>query len=135
MDDYFDKDKFTGSAGGQGKTPPPPRPPQRPPQQNNAGWYSWPVIIILFSLGIWPVALVLLFLNIFGDSGRRKNPGGTRQSSAARQGESAVERAMRSAEARADRAVRGGTEGQRNQRGTAAADAKPHFYRRLCRCG
>ena len=103
MDDYFDKDKFTG--GGQGKTPPPPRPPQRPPQQNNAGWYSWPVIIILFSLGIWPVALVLLFLNIFGDSGRRKNPGGTRQSSAARQGESAVERAMRSAEARADRAV------------------------------
>ncbi len=103
MDDYFDKDKFTG--GGQGKTPPPPRPPQRPPQQNNAGWYSWPVIIILFSLGIWPVALVLLLLNLFGDSGRRKNPGGTRQSSAARQGESAVERAMRSAEARADRAV------------------------------
>jgi DNA-binding Lrp family transcriptional regulator len=51
------------------------------------------------------VALVLLFLNLFGDSGRRKNPGGTRQSSAARQGESAVERAMRSAEARADRAV------------------------------
>ena len=103
MDDYFDKDKFTG--GGQGKTPPPPRPPQRPPQQNNAGWYSWPVMIILVSLGIWPVALVLLLLNLFGDSGRRKNPGGTRQSSAARQGESAVERAMRSAEARADRAV------------------------------
>ena len=34
MDDYFDKDKFTG--GGQGKTPPPPRPPQRPPQQDGA---------------------------------------------------------------------------------------------------
>lgn len=100
MDDYFDKEKFTG--GKRTPPPPPPRPPQR--KDNNSGWYSWPVIIILFSLGIWPVALALLFLNIFGDSGRRRNSSQQRTASSS-QAESAVERAMRNAEARADRAA------------------------------
>lgn len=100
MDDYFDKEKFTG--GKRNAPPPPPRPPQR--KDNSSGWYSWPVIIILFSLGIWPVALALLFLNIFGDSGRRKNSSQGAASSYS-QAESAVERAMRNAEARADRAA------------------------------
>ena len=71
MGAYYDKDKFTGgrapsggrsSDGGQGSAPPPPRPPQK--KEDNSGWYSWPLIIILFSLGIWPIALILLFFNI-----------------------------------------------------------------------
>ena len=119
MGEYYDKEKFTGSRGsagsrGEGGAPPPKRPYQAPPprqQKNktsNSGWYSWPVIIILFSLGIWPIALALLFLNLFGD-GRKKS---ARQSSSSydrqraaydqQQAESAVERAMRKAEARMD---------------------------------
>ncbi|MDE7261690.1 MAG: hypothetical protein K2N78_06480, partial [Oscillospiraceae bacterium] len=64
MGEYYDKEKFTGNRGRGGSTPPPP-PPRRPYQtpppksKSNSGWYSWPVIIILFCLGIWPIALVL----------------------------------------------------------------------------
>ncbi len=118
MDDYFDKEKFTGGQTPPRQTPPPyPPPPPRhqpppkyqPPKNssNNSGWYSWPVIIILFSLGIWPVALALLFFNLFGNSSSRKNQNAasTARKTAYRQAESAVERAMRSAEARADRAA------------------------------
>ena len=54
MDQYYDKDKFTG---GQ---PTPSRPPRKRP--DNSGWYRWPVIIVLFAMGIWPVALLLLYL-------------------------------------------------------------------------
>ncbi|MDE7221338.1 MAG: 5-bromo-4-chloroindolyl phosphate hydrolysis family protein, partial [Oscillospiraceae bacterium] len=89
--------------------PPPPRP------NNNSGWYSWPVIIILFSLGIWPLALVLLFLNLFGDGKKRaapqsrQAPYGTQSRSAVgqdidAQARSAVERAMRKAESQVNRA-------------------------------
>ena len=111
MGEYYDKDKFTGNrgtAGGGQSTPPPPprRPYQSPPppprkQQNNSGWYSWPVIIILFSLGIWPIALVLLFFNLFGDSKKKSVNTSSRTQSQQRaayerqQAESAVERAMR----------------------------------------
>ena len=118
MDDYFDKEKFTGGQTPPRQTPPPyPPPPPRhqpppkyqPPKNssNNSGWYSWPVIIILFSLGIWPVALALLFFNLFGNSSSRKNQNAasTARKTAYRQAESAVERAMRNAEARADRAA------------------------------
>lgn len=87
------------------QAPPPNRPYQAPPnQQSNAGWYSWPVIIVLFALGIWPIALVLLFLNLFGG---KKKPTNTREGSAYRynaQAQSAVERAMRKAEGRVERA-------------------------------
>ena len=92
MGEYYDKEKFTGgrpSGGGPRnsqtpppggyppppnrgpyQTPPPRRPYQTPPpvqKKNNSGWYSWPVIIILFAVGAWPIALALLFLNIFSD--------------------------------------------------------------------
>ncbi|MBD5162783.1 MAG: hypothetical protein HDT14_12400 [Oscillibacter sp.] len=123
MGEYYDKEKFTGgrsSSGGRGASsgggtppqPPPKRPYQTPPprqrKDNNSGWYSWPAIIILFCMGIWPVALALLLFKLFGDD--RKNA-----SSASRntqrpaggydaQAESAVERAMRKAEARMDTA-------------------------------
>ena len=72
MGEYYDKNKFTGGRpsgeqhrtyGGRagGSTPPPSRPYRQPPgNQDNSGWYSWPVIIILFALGIWPIALALL---------------------------------------------------------------------------
>lgn len=111
MDDYYDKEKFTGGQTPPRQTPPPypPPPPRRQPPKNssnNSGWYSWPVIIILFSLGIWPVALALMFFNLFGDSSKRKNQNAaSARKTAYRQTESAVERAMRNAEARADRAA------------------------------
>ena len=114
MGEYYDKDKFTGGRassggrspeGGQGFTPPPPKPPQK--KEDNSGWYSWPLIIILFSLGIWPIALILLFFNLFGDEkkrgkGSRAAGGGERFE---RKVESAVERAVRRAEERADSAA------------------------------
>ena len=112
MGEYYDKDKFTGNRSRGGSTPPPP-PPKRPYQtppprpQSNSGWYSWPVIIILFCLGIWPIALVLLFLNIFGDGKKGANTSSQpRQVSYEDQARSAVERAMRKAEGQAQKAER-----------------------------
>ena len=81
MGEYYDKEKFTGGrssgggggGGGASGGPPPRRPYQTPPpsqKKSNSGWYSWPVIIILFAVGAWPIALALLFLNIFSDSKR-----------------------------------------------------------------
>jgi len=103
MGEYFDKEKFTGKTDRGPASPPkqpipPPHRPQ-PDQESNAWWYSWPAIIILFSLGIWPVALGLLFLNLFGDK-KRKSSGTSAQAA-----ESVVERAMRRAEERADGAA------------------------------
>ena len=122
MGEYYNKDKFTGQGGpssapGGGYQPPPDRgpyqtpPPNRPYQapqpkkQNNAGWYSWPVIIVLFALGLWFIALPLLFLNLFG--GNNKKPAGGREGTSYpynAQAQSAVERAMRKAESRVERA-------------------------------
>lgn len=136
MADYYDKDKFTGGRnstsgnpfeeqsppksyqtppGGQRsyQTPPPRRPYQTPPKkQNNSGWYSWPVIIVLFAVGLWPIALALLFVNLFGDKNRSKNANvssrrsGTSASSDGydEQARSAVEQAMRRAEKQVNRA-------------------------------
>ena len=123
MDEYYDKEKFTG--GQQ----PPQRPPQHPPQkkQDNSGWYSWPVIIVLFALGIWPVALFLMFLNIFGDEKRKKTPPSQRKPSVeARMEEtveSAVERAM--AKARAAQESGGGKAKAAAQTGSTAAKQAP----------
>ena len=35
-------------------------------------WKSWALIVILFALGIWPVALILLLVKLFGSDGREK---------------------------------------------------------------
>ena len=134
MGEYYDKEKFTGgrpSGGGPRnsqtpppggyppppnrgpyQTPPPRRPYQAPPpvrKKNNSGWYSWPVIIILFAVGAWPIALALLFLNIFSDGKRggktAGTPAGTRTAAGYdAQARSAVEQAIRRAEAKVDRA-------------------------------
>lgn len=94
MSDYYDRDKFTG-----GRQNPPP--PQKKPD-NNTGWYTWPLIIVLFSLGIWPLALILLFYNIRNESkGKTVTVRGGAHSGGA---ESAVERAMRRAEDRINEA-------------------------------
>lgn len=104
MDEYYDKDKFTGGQRSSSSQRPPQRPPQKKP--DNSGWYSWPVIIILFAMGIWPIALVLLLFNIFGDERRNKQPSSQRRPSAEERIESAVEdaveRAMAKASARMD---------------------------------
>ncbi len=117
MGEYYDKNKFTGGRpsgeqhrtyGGRagGSTPPPSRPYRQPPgNQDNSGWYSWPVIIILFALGIWPIALALLLFNIFGDSRKQKNFS-SQKTTYEDQARSAVERAMRKAETRVSQAER-----------------------------
>ena len=111
MGEYYDKEKFTGSrpggpAGGPVPPPPPPRYYQTPPKKSgSSGWYSWPVIIICFSLGIWPLALALLFYNIFSDG--KKRPASVARPRPAdydAQARSAVERAMHKAESRVNQA-------------------------------
>ena len=85
MDEYSQRD-----AGEQ--RPPVRKPPQKKP--DNSGWYSWPIIIVLFALGIWPIALVLLFVNIFGAEKRKKQPAAQRRPSAEARMEQAVEDAV-----------------------------------------
>ena len=114
MGEYYDKEKFTGGrssggggGGGASGGPPPRRPYQTPPpsqKKSNSGWYSWPVIIILFAVGAWPIALALLFLNIFSDSKRTGSGAGKKTVSYDAQAQSAVERAIRKAENRVDKA-------------------------------
>ena len=35
-------------------------------------WTSWVILILLFSIGLWPIALVFLFVKLFG-SDEKKN--------------------------------------------------------------
>ena len=124
MGEYYDKDQFTGDAkqgqeqkqtgwgygteysrgtgagwggGAQGQKPTPPRPPQRSKKEDEAWWYSWPAIIILFSLGAWPIALILLFYNMFAVADKQ------RKKSVSREVERTVERVMRKAAKRVDK--------------------------------
>lgn len=83
MSEYYDKERFTG---GQ-------RQPQKQP--DNTGWYSWPAIIVLFAIGLWPLALVLLLRNILSSgktAARRDTPSAEARMEATV--EEAVERAM-----------------------------------------
>ena len=67
------------------------------------------MIIILFSVGVWPVALALLLFNLFGDSKKRTTTSSTaqtRRTTYDAQAQSAVERAMRRAESRTEQAGR-----------------------------
>ena len=104
MSEYYDKSKFTGE--GQRRQPPPPPPPRK---SENANWYTWPLIIILFSLGAWPIALILLYFTLFGSD---KKSGKSKSVSFEQAGrdienkvESAVEQAIRRAGERANRAA------------------------------
>lgn len=91
MDEYSQRD-----VGEQ--RPPVRKPPQKKP--DNSGWYSWPIIIVLFALGLWPVALILMFINIFGDEKRKKQPASQRKPSAEARMEQVVEDAVERAKAK-----------------------------------
>lgn len=90
-------DEYSQRGAGE-QRPPVRRPPQKKP--DNSGWYSWPIIIVLFALGLWPVALILMFINIFGDEKRKKQPASQRKPSAEERMESAVENAVERAKAK-----------------------------------
>ena len=66
-----------------------------PKNTDNSGWYSWPAIIVLFALDLWPIALALLFFNVFGDG--KKKPA---RRAATRSVDDTVERAIARAEER-----------------------------------
>ncbi|MDE7010191.1 MAG: 5-bromo-4-chloroindolyl phosphate hydrolysis family protein [Oscillospiraceae bacterium] len=89
MGDYYDKNKFTGG----GRQPPdysdPPKRSSGRKGQDNTGWYSWPLIILMFAVGAWPIALILLFFNTFGGEGNQK-----RRSAAGAKVEKSVEDAV-----------------------------------------
>lgn len=86
MSEYFDKEKFTGN------TPPPQRPPQK--KQDDLEWLKWPIIIILFSVGLWPLAIIAI---AYFSRDKKK----TRQVKYSdRETQERVERALRQAEAR-----------------------------------
>jgi hypothetical protein len=87
MSEYYNKDKFTGD------TPPPQRPPQKK-QQDDLEWLKWPIIIILFSVGLWPLAiLAIAYFN-------RDKKKVKRVKYSERETHERVERALQQAEAR-----------------------------------
>ena len=90
-------DEYSQRGTGE-QRPPVRRPPQKKP--DNSGWYSWPIIIVLFALGLWPVALILMFINIFGDEKRKKQPASQRKPSAEARMEQVVEDAVERAKAK-----------------------------------
>jgi len=73
-----------------------------PKKPDNAGWYSWPVIIVLFATGLWPIALLVMFFNIFGEEKRKKTSGTQRRPSVESRMEQSVESAVERAMARAE---------------------------------
>ena len=70
MSRHFDKEKFKGKG----------TPPRKQP--DHTGWYSWPAIIVLFAIGLWPVALFLMLRKVFGSQEKTGHV-----SAAAKQGE------------------------------------------------
>ncbi len=115
MSEYYDKNKFSGRQGG---TPPPPRPTPPPPRRpaapspgngrrstggSEVWWRSWPAIIILFALGLWPIALGLLIYNIMQEDKEQRQRGPAQSHSAASQAasETAAQEAIRKARERA----------------------------------
>lgn len=92
MSEYFDKDKFTGDA-----PPPPPQPPrQRKNPQDEWEWLKWPLVIILFSVGLWPLGIIALAY--FSQS--KKKSRARRAKTLDRDTQERVERALRQAEER-----------------------------------
>lgn len=99
MSEYYEKDKFTGN------NTPPSRAPnnRRKEDDDNTRWYIWPIIIVCFSVGAWPIALALLLYSVFrGNNSRKKNTN--------------VERAVNDAVERAISKAAGKVEGKMDQK-------------------
>lgn len=114
-------DEYSQRGTGE-QRPPVRRPPQKKP--DNSGWYSWPIIIVLFALGLWPVALILMFINIFGDEKRKKQPASQRKPSAEERMESAVENAVERAKAKVNIQVTSSGEKKEEKNGKKAKSGK-----------
>ena len=114
-------DEYSQRGTGE-QRPPVRRPPQKKP--DNSGWYSWPIIIVLFALGLWPVALILMFINIFGDEKRKKQPASQRKPSAEERMESAVENAVERAKAKVNIQVTSSGEKKEEKNGKKTKSGK-----------
>lgn len=113
MSEYFDKDKFTGDA--PSSRPQPPQPRKNP--QEDWEWLKWPIIIILFSVGLWPLAIIAIaYFNRDKKKSRSR-----RAKTYDRDTQARVERALRQAEARVAQA-REQVEREVNARPTAAQE-------------
>ena len=40
--------------------------------RKDGDWRSWSLIVILFAVGVWPVALFLLFRKLFGEDAKNR---------------------------------------------------------------
>lgn len=89
---------YTNQPGGQN------RPPQK---KNDPAWFSWPLIIVFFALGLWPVALVLLVLKLVEDDKKKAaaRKHAAAQAAAARARVAEVRRGTDEVDARVDAAV------------------------------
>jgi len=43
-------------------------------KKSDGDWKSWALIVFLFAVQLWPVALLLLFFKLFGDDGKKQSP-------------------------------------------------------------
>lgn len=85
MSEYYDKEKFSGGT----------QPPRRQPQKNQEDWewIKWPLIIILFSMGLWPLAIIAIAF-----FSRNKKKGRVKVKYSSRETEERVARALERAE-------------------------------------
>lgn len=101
-----------------------PTPPNSPKKDNE--WVSWAIIVTLFAIGIWPVALILLFLKLSDKGGKKKQtsthpPLRTESSSTgAQRAREAAARAAAQAKAESARAAAQGRSAAAQGRDTAA---------------
>ena len=71
-------------------------------KKKQEGVGMWVAIVVLFVLGAWPIALILLLVKLFGDDGKKKRTAAPPLNQAASAGTAAAEdsrakRVMRSA--------------------------------------
>lgn len=89
MSEYYDREKFSGG-----------KPPQRPPQRKNddSEWMKWVAVIVLFSTGLWPIALFVMFSSFSGQ--KKKSKKQTEQEKAERVAQALAQAEERVAQAR-----------------------------------
>ena len=101
--------------------------PKRKKNTEDAGWYSWPVIILLFALGLPMPAMILMCINIFGLAKGKKSdstaPAYTAQrATAARE---VIEKRIREAEQRAAEAQKKVQQAQKEEKSSRKPPAAP----------